>query len=132
LAAFTLASPGQRLVARIIDGGILFGGFFAISPLASALPYIFLLLFFTYPILYEVTMVTTQGATFGKMVMNIHIIDSRTGANPEWGNVFLRWLILNGIWIIPLIGIIIGFSLLWDPNKQGWQDMAANTYVVQV
>ncbi len=141
-----LASPLQRLFARILDSiilaivGVVVAELFLVVNDDSIVLYIF---FFMCGVFYEVGMVATRGATLGKMVINLKVIDAETGAIPEWRESFLRWFVLNGIAAIlsffsptiatlgVLVGILVALSILWDPRKQGWHDMAAKTYVVR-
>jgi len=71
----------------------------------------------------------SRGATIGQRIMHLRVVDATTGGNISMGKAFLR-----------LIGRIVAGAacyigllwVLWDPQKQGWQDKIAGTYVVKV
>ena len=69
-----------------------------------------------------------RGATPGKMLLSIQVVDARSGAKPTAGQSIGRYF---GYYVstIPL-----GLGLLWvaiDPKKQGWHDKLAGTVVIR-
>ncbi|TDP61601.1 RDD family protein [Roseateles toxinivorans] len=69
-----------------------------------------------------------QGATPGKLLAGIRVIDMRTGARPGLWQSLLRWL---GYFVSALP---LGLGLLWaaiDPDKRAWHDRLAGTQVVR-
>ena len=128
------ASMGSRLLARIIDGIIV-----------SVLPWIVIgiglakdktgLVVVGYVVLvvlqiaYEIYFVGTQGATPGKKVMGVKVVDSTNGQPIGMGRAFIRWLVL----IITGEICTLGY---WSPffdgskRKQGWHDKAGNDFVI--
>lgn len=70
-----------------------------------------------------------RGATPGKIVLAIQVVDARSGAKPGTGQSIGRYF---GYYVstIPL-----GLGLLWvgiDPKKQGWHDKLAGTVVIRL
>jgi uncharacterized RDD family membrane protein YckC len=66
-------------------------------------------------------------ATPGKMLMDIEIVDAKTGTKAGFGQLVLRYLgyIVSGL---PL-----GLGFLWiviDKRKQGWHDKLSSTRVI--
>lgn len=71
---------------------------------------------------------TRWGQTPGKMVMGIKVV-STDGSPIGLAKAVAR---LFGYW---LSGLALGLGhlwIIWDANKQGWQDKIAGTYVVKV
>ena len=76
---------------------------------------------------YHVTFVAWRGQTIGKTIVGIHVID-RNGDKPRLGRVFLREIVgkfLSGIFGLGYLWVA------WHPDKQGWHDSIARTYVVR-
>jgi uncharacterized RDD family membrane protein YckC len=124
---YELADSGSRLMALIIDGiilaiigGILFGttrnG--GVSGGAS----------FVVGIVYNWYFWTRQnGQTPGKSLMKIRVI--KTDGSPiQDTDAILRYV---GYYINSLVFGLGWIWALFDPNKQGWHDKIANTYVVR-
>src|SRR3989344_943490 len=141
-----------RLVAALIDGIILgiisgivqavFGGVFGVALLtgpqepspatAGLFVGIFGALFFiivAIDIVYYVGLTATYGATVGKMILGLKVVDT-SGQKIGFGKAALREII--GKWIS---GLVFGLGYLWaafDEKKQGWHDKIAGTYVVKI
>jgi uncharacterized RDD family membrane protein YckC len=84
--------------------------------------------------MYEVAFVAIKGATPGKMLLHIKIVDERTGRNISWGRSFARWLIpFAGNASYGVLSLLVYMSFLWDAGKrkQGWHDKIANDLVIQ-
>jgi uncharacterized RDD family membrane protein YckC len=70
-----------------------------------------------------------QGQTLGARALGIRVIDLQTGGPIGYGRAFVRFL---GT-IVSAIVIYIGYLwMLWDPEKQTWQDKFAGSIVVPV
>jgi uncharacterized RDD family membrane protein YckC len=68
-----------------------------------------------------------SGQTPGMRIMGIRAIDAATGGRVEPGQALVRWLMS----IVSSFAFLLGyFWMLWDPEKQTWQDKVARTYVV--
>jgi uncharacterized RDD family membrane protein YckC len=69
-----------------------------------------------------------SGQTVGMRVLGIRAIDAATGGRIDYGKAFLRFLvsIVSGI-------LLLGYLwMLWDRERQTWQDKVARTFVVPV
>lgn len=143
---FELASPWVRLGARLIDFllGILvvallafaLGGGDALDPSADTsdnLGSSFLGLIVWG--VYEVSLTALYGRTLGKMALGIKVITTGGQDPPGWQPSAIRWALPAIAGLIPIIGFL--FMLLaylwivWDRERQGLHDKAANTYVVR-
>lgn len=149
----TLASPGKRLVARILDFVVMwcasfivamlgFGGGVAAGATGSDVGLAAMFSAFAATVMtiviisiaYEVTLIALKGQTIGKMVMGIRVARADNGELPGWGKSVGRWALPSLLGLIPLIGwigtVLTYVSLTWDDRRQGWHDKAAATVVV--
>ena len=148
-AQVELASPRDRLYARIIDSTIfiLLYSTIIISTInsnsidninARSVKAIYLLLLATsmmLTVLYEVSLVAVYGQTLGKMWMKIRVVRADNGRQPGWGKAIRRWLmpvLLMFPFILGLLTILSYLTILGDHLHQGWHDKAAGTIVVKV
>jgi len=70
-----------------------------------------------------------RGQTLGKMALSIRVIDLQTGRPIGYGRAFVRQLVK----IISALVFLLGyFWMLWDKEKQTWQDKAAGSVVVPI
>ena len=70
---------------------------------------------------------TQFGATPGKMMLNIVIVDRDTGKLPSLGQAVIRYI----GYIVSTIPLLLGyFWVIWDDKKQGFHDKLADTVVV--
>jgi uncharacterized RDD family membrane protein YckC len=68
-----------------------------------------------------------SGQTVGMRALSIRAVDADTGGRIDYGRAFVRYLVS----IVSGLACVIGYLwMLWDPEKQTWQDKVANTYVV--
>ncbi len=78
---------------------------------------------------YYVILTGIRGQTFGKMALGIKVVDVN-GNIPGLGRAALREIVGK---IISTLVFWLGFLwTIWDPNKQGWHDKLASTYVIRV
>jgi uncharacterized RDD family membrane protein YckC len=68
-----------------------------------------------------------SGQTPGMRLLGIRVIDARTQGRVDYGTAFIRYLVAIGSSLACYIGYL---WMLWDPEKQTWQDKVAGTYVV--
>jgi uncharacterized RDD family membrane protein YckC len=156
-AGLVPADMGKRLLARIIDGvlvgivySVIFTLFFAggaatvrVDPVTGELnsagrgflATLFLAMFIlgVIGVLYEVVLIALRGATVGKQLMGIKVVQEGNGALPGWGPSALRWLIpFVGSFLCYIGGIVVYLSPFFDSTKrnQGWHDKVAKTLVV--
>ncbi|MDQ3823966.1 MAG: RDD family protein [Actinomycetota bacterium] len=119
------ANFGQRLVAVIIDTVLIVivaGIAFAINEVLGYIVYLVLGLGY-----YGYFEGTSSGQTVGKKVMGIRVVDFNTGGPIGYGRGFLRWLGK----LVAGIPCYLGYLwMLWDREKQAWQDKIATTVVV--
>jgi uncharacterized RDD family membrane protein YckC len=150
----TLASPGKRLVARLIDACVMwvaatvvamfgFGSGLALGAtgtdaglVAGVMAFVAAMMTIVLvSITYEVTMTALKGQTVGKMVMSIHVARADNGELPGWGKAVGRWALPTLLGLIPLVGwigtLLTYLSLTWDDRRQGWHDKAAGTVVTE-
>ncbi|MEX2392882.1 MAG: RDD family protein, partial [Actinomycetota bacterium] len=115
--AGSLADPGARLVARIIDALVVAVGFVVLlivmaivgAGLASAGASGAGGGFFISGLLglvvvafgYEIVFIATRGQTPGKMAMSVKVVRTVDGQIPDWGGSFLRWVVPLAMSILP-------------------------------
>lgn len=127
------AGFGVRLLAATLDSGIMLLIYYLFTLLLLPLSlnffgYIFLqiLFFFLLNLFYDAILVHRYGATIGKMLMNVAVIDENRRNPSFWrafGRHFAHW--------VAAIPFCIGYLfILWDKKKQGLHDYIVNTYVI--
>ena len=78
---------------------------------------------------YQWFFVSLYGATMGKIMMKIRIIDLQTGDTPTVA------IALNRSIVRIISEIVMNLGFLWamlDPNRQGWHDKSSKTLVIDV
>lgn len=147
----TLADPGSRLVARIIDGlvslAVIAVGFVitiflqeflspgsqnGTGPATDAWAIVRVLILVGGTVGYEWLMIARGGATVGKRAMKIRVVRSvdrrPVGTGAAAGRAFLVLVFGN----LPCIGILDELWLLWDrPLVQCLHDKPVNTVVIR-
>lgn len=94
--------------------------------MVDALPLLVMVLL---PWAYYIILTGIRGQTFGKMALGIKVVDVN-GNIPGLGRAALREIVGK---IISTLVFWLGFLwTIWDPNKQGWHDKLASTYVIRV
>lgn len=79
-------------------------------------------------IAYPIYFIGKTGATPGKKIMKIKVIDKETQLAPGYLKAFLREFV--GRFIASIFLYLGYFWILWDKEKQGWHDKIAGTVVV--
>ncbi|MBA8825462.1 putative RDD family membrane protein YckC [Saccharopolyspora lacisalsi] len=153
-----LAGLGNRLLARLLDGLIVGGALTVLIVLMLVIMgaiaassgdstgaavslgtigtfLVFSLTMLVVSVMYEVSMIATRGATLGKQVLGVRVVQEGTGQLPGWGPAFARWAVPYGCSIIPCIGWIMGLLCWLSPTfdsvrRQGWHDKMAKTLVI--
>ena len=70
---------------------------------------------------------TTLGATPGKLVAKLKIVDAETGSKLSIGQAFIRYI----AYIPAMLVFFLGFIwVAFDKKKQGWHDKIAGTVVI--
>jgi uncharacterized RDD family membrane protein YckC len=121
------ASFGRRLVAYLLDaiivGVIVVILVVALRGVGYGIGIVVSALYFAY---FEGS---SSGQTVGKRVFGIRVIDFASGGPIGFGRGLLRWVGR----ILSQIVCYLGYLwMLWDKEKQCWQDKIANTVVVPV
>jgi uncharacterized RDD family membrane protein YckC len=140
-----LASIGQRIGARLLDGLII--GLpltvlvFAASDISEdretiSTPLWVQLVAAAVSALYEIVLIRTWGQTVGKRVLAIKVVRVTDGALPDWTASVVRYLLPVVPVLIPLPGVfllsvVIYLVAIVHPLRQGWHDRAAGTIVVK-
>jgi len=144
LGTVKVATVGKRLVARIIDGVLLWivavvvmtiGGFglFAsrstikvdpntgqltnttASGLGVAGFFLAILVLAVVGIAYEVVLIALRGQTLGKQVMGVKVVLQENGQVPGWGPSFLRWILpAVGSFFCGIGALVVYLSVLFD------------------
>jgi uncharacterized RDD family membrane protein YckC len=139
------ASFGHRLVAALIDGLLIgvplsilqaivdpdrdrFGLWIGIGGDPGSSPAFSLLNIVVGVLYYGLLEGGPTGATIGKRVMGIRVVDASTGSEigvgRGVGRYFARWL--------SALPCLLGyFWMLWDDQKQTWHDKIVRCYVVR-
>ena len=150
----TLASPGARLGARIIDSFLIstpiliptfffgnedfswrdLGGAFVSSPSVGEWIAFGVAIFIGF--VYEVAFTATKGQTLGKMAARIKMVGTKDGSIPGVSKAMRRWSVPSILGLIPFAGLILAplcyLALTWHRDRRGWHDLAAGTMVVKV
>lgn len=125
-----------RLLATVIDGVLgsmitlpimyaWYGDFFHEEWIAGKLDFVVNWLL---PPIVTVLFWRWRGATPGKMLLRLRIVDARTGARPHFAQLVGRYL----GYLVATIPCGLGLLwVAWDPRKQGWHDKLAGTLVVR-
>src|SRR5581483_2372823 len=133
----SLASPGQRLGARIVDGFVLLVGAFALLVggrllLLGPAYWIGLAAAVVFVLLYEVVLIALRGQTLGKLAFGIAVMRRDGRPRPGAGTAVARSATAGLLGIVPLGSILDSAWLLWDPNRQALHDKGADTLVRRV
>lgn len=132
------ASFGQRLIAAIIDGFIVFAVQFVLTlPFPKAASgiqsntgaMVAQLVGTLFALIYYVYFIYKEGATPGKKMMKIRVI-REDGQPITVVTAILREVV--GKFVSGIV-IFLGYLwVLWDKKKQAWHDMIAGTVVVKM
>lgn len=138
---------GRRLLARIIDSlivgiplWILLVGIARLEATGALYTIITTLAGFGYFVYFE----TSTGATLGKKLLNMQVVDG-TGTTPITTEGSFRrnwWMLLGLLSFVPIVGwlasiaslgiaIAIGVTISSDRQNQGFHDKMATTYVTR-
>jgi uncharacterized RDD family membrane protein YckC len=77
---------------------------------------------------YFVILWSRFGGTVGQRMLGLHVVDAATGRNIGIGRAIGRFV----GYVISGVALEIGFIwVAFDPQKQGWHDKIASTFVVR-
>jgi uncharacterized RDD family membrane protein YckC len=103
------------LVASLVNGGTMSAGGELMANIIAALVVI--------------TFWAQHGATPGKRVLGLVIVDAATGGPVPIGRLVLRYV----GYVVSAIPFCLGYLwMIWDARKQGWHDKMAGTLVVRL
>ena len=142
-----LASVGQRALAQALDGLVLLLPAFLVVYLTtgeilasvnddskgSQLWATFILVILQ--ITYNTVCVALWGATLGKRIVGLRVVNQTDGGPVSFNYAAVRALIPSAAGLIPVIGmaapIVIYMRAFFHPLRKGWHDQAAGTIVVR-
>lgn len=142
----SLASIGQRAIARIVDTALLAVPLSIVSlvwfadtngdEVSISAPVWVIAIFFALDLTYEVTMVRIFGRTLGKVLVGIRIVRLPDGQRPDWGQAGVRFLVPGvadaiPVWFSGFFAIGIYLTAMFDPAYRGVHDKAAGTVVLR-
>lgn len=133
----TIASRGKRAVSAVIDEFLLsfvllialWESFSGLQTTEEVIIFTnsFVLEYMALKVMYQTFFVMQYGASIGKIVMKIKVIEIKTLQNP---NVLVS---LNRAVFRVLSEMFFYLGFLWallDPSRQGWHDKTAKTLVI--
>jgi uncharacterized RDD family membrane protein YckC len=140
-----LASWGRRLAALLVDGAIL-GGIVLATLVAAGVPpedvnatildgssFALILLFVLPKAIYDTALIGSRNQTFGKMALNIKVVDELDRATPiGYVRAFTRWLATAFLWALFTVpGVLDHLWPLRDRRRQTFHDKFARSVVVR-
>ncbi|WP_298997767.1 RDD family protein [Flagellimonas sp. S174] len=135
---YKIVGIGERIVAFLIDGLILYMYAILINLIGDAISYVYedswtqrglMALIFLPAMFYSLLMHSIfNGRTVGKMLLKMRVV--RVDGTPvHWSNYLVRWMLrLVDIWIF--LGSIGILSILFSERRQRVGDAAAGTVVI--
>ncbi|MEL7269302.1 MAG: RDD family protein [Bacteroidota bacterium] len=135
---YKIVGIGERIVAFLIDGFILYMFVLLVNLIGDAISYVYedtwtqrglVALIFLPAMFYSLLMHSLfNGRTVGKMLMKMRVVRV-DGAPVHWSNLLVRWILrLVDIWIF--LGSIGILSILFSDKRQRTGDAAAGTVVI--
>lgn len=138
-----LATVGQRALAQVLDGLIIglplflltlsFGGDLTDTE-NSNLAWL-TVLWLGVSLLYSTAFVATSGATPGKRIMKLRVVNRDDGSPVNWTYAAVRALVPTVAGVVPVIGFALNIAVyvraFFHPYRQGLHDAAAGTIVVR-
>ncbi|WP_222983755.1 RDD family protein [Flagellimonas meishanensis] len=135
---YKIVSIGERIVAFLIDGLILYMYAYLVSLISDAIGYVYedtwtqrglASLIFLPAMFYSLLMHSLfNGQTVGKMLMKMRVV-RLDGTPVHWSNLLVRWMLrLVDIWLF--LGSIGILSILFSEKRQRIGDAAAGTVVI--
>lgn len=135
---YTIVSIGERILAFLIDGFVLYLYLVLVNYIGAALGYVFedawtqfglQSLIFLPAMFYSLIMHSLfNGRTVGKMLLKMRVVRF-DGAPVHWSNYLVRWMLrLVDIWLF--MGSIGLLTILFSERRQRLGDAAAGTVVI--
>jgi uncharacterized RDD family membrane protein YckC len=138
-----LASIGQRALAQVIDSVLIGIPLFFISTAISGdltdadsgSLLVVTVLWLGVSLLYNTAMIAVYGATIGKRIMKLMVVNREDGSAVSWTYAAVRALVPTVAGLIPVIGLaanlVVYLRAIFHPLRQGLHDAAAGTIVVR-
>ena len=138
-----LASIGQRALAQLIDSVIIGIPLFFVSTAISGdltdadsgQLLLVTVLWLGVSLFYNTAMIAIYGATIGKRVMKLMVVNRVYGLAVSWTYAAVRALIPTVAGLVPVIGLaanlVVYLRAVFHPIRQGLHDAAAGTIVVR-
>jgi uncharacterized RDD family membrane protein YckC len=86
-------------------------------------------------LLYNTAFIATTGATLGKRIMKLQVVNRTDGSPVNWTYAAVRALIPTVAGVVPVIGFALNIAVYvraaFHPYRQGLHDAAAGTIVVR-
>ena len=138
-----LASIGQRALAQVIDSVLIGIPLFFVSTSISgdltdadsgSLLFV-TVLWLGVSLFYNTAMIAVYGATIGKRIMKLTVVNRSDGSAVTWTYAAVRALVPTVAGLIPVIGLaanlVVYLRAIFHPLRQGLHDAAAGTIVVR-
>jgi len=139
-----LATIGRRALAQVVDGFVVgiplfivtlaWGG--DITDTNNDNLVALTALWLGVNLFYNTAMIATRGATIGKRLVRIKVVNRTDGSPVSWSYAAVRALIPAVAGLIPVIGFALSIAVyvraFFHPYRQGLHDAAAGTVVVAV
>lgn len=134
-----LASPGDRLVAVLIDVGVIVAAVFAVvlvgavlgqvsRGLGDAVTALGFIVVYGFYFIAHIMGEGRLGQNYGRHLAGLRVVSLRDGAPigsaAAFGRLIVRGLGMN----VLFLGVL---WILWDDKRQGWHDKALNTVVIK-
>ena len=138
-----LASIGQRALAQVIDSVIIGIPLFFISTSVSGdlteadngSLLVVTVLWLGVSLFYNTAMIAVYGATIGKRIMKLMVVNREDGSAVTWTYAAVRALVPTVAGLIPVVGLaanlVVYLRAIFHPLRQGLHDAAAGTIVVR-
>jgi uncharacterized RDD family membrane protein YckC len=134
-----LASAGDRLVAALIQSGVLFAAFLAVALVAAVLGFVspglrglvYVLGFLAVWVLALITEIMGEGRlgqSYGRHLAGLKVVSLRNGRPIGSAAAFGRAIVRSLGSSVFFLGIL---WILWDDKRQGWHDKALDTVVIK-
>lgn len=135
---YKIVGIGERIVAFLIDGFILYIYALLVNLIGDALSFVYedtwtqrglVALIFLPAMFYSLLMHSLfNGRTVGKMLMKMRVVHVN-GTPVHWSSFFIRWMLrMVDIWVF--LGSIGILSILFSEKRQRTGDAAAGTVVI--
>ena len=86
-------------------------------------------------LVYNTAMIATSGATVGKRIMRLRVVNRVDGSSVSWSYAAVRALVPTVAGLIPVVGFALNIAVyvraFFHPYRQGLHDAAAGTIVVR-